>query len=125
MIKAIILLVCALSFGGIALCQQPLNTDSLLGELRRVMPVVDSLRKNADDQFSIHESLEKSIDSLSHSGDSSTNGLAGWRRAYARQTVTLDSALFRLDSALGVKQRLQAMIRQSLIQKHRKKLGQN
>jgi hypothetical protein len=106
MIKHLILAAGVSLLSQVALCQQGRLHDSIMLQLVRQGSTLDSLRKKADDQYKVNQSLEKMVDVLSHSKDSATNGLAGWRRTYISQSAQFDSTLERLDSGTAALNRL-------------------
>ena len=110
MTRAAIISFCAFLLSAAANGQQRVpGSDSLMHEMNKTASVVDSLRKKADDQDRVIASLKKMIQVLSHSSDTATNGLAGWRNAYTLQMTRFDSTLVRLDSSLKVLARLKQM----------------
>jgi len=118
MIKLIVVLLAAIFlFRQSAFCQttqdQDRQRDRLVSENQRMYATVDSLRKIAIHQNKVNQSLSKMVANLSHRKDSATNGLAGRRVTYNRQSAQFDSTLDRLDSCSTVLKKLADSLEQA------------
>jgi hypothetical protein len=74
--------------------------DSLARENLRLNKMVDSLRRSADHQDTIIQSLHRMVELMGK--DSSNKEAMGWNRTYGFEMAKFDSTLVRLDSCLGL-----------------------